>query len=147
MVLFNRSIQESDEVGSGYDAPTSTHFESTLTQNKMGAGLKLLWSKPEAATSDYGNQTSLATLSSIKAVEERPNGTLEQSIKIQVNYNTADTQQWIPPNPLSGNSPTLVGLNETDTNQHRAQCWANQLRAICTHTAQHRYNHPVIETG
>ncbi len=77
-LLFNPSIIKADEVGSGYDAPTSTHFESTLTQNKMGAGLKLLWSKSATTTSDYGNQTSLATLSSIKADEERPNGTLDK---------------------------------------------------------------------
>jgi hypothetical protein len=34
------SLIGQDEVGSGYDAPTSTHFESTLTQNKVGAGFK-----------------------------------------------------------------------------------------------------------
>jgi hypothetical protein len=38
----------------------------------------LLWEKSETTPSDFGNQTSLATPSAIKADEKRPNGTLEQ---------------------------------------------------------------------
>lgn len=75
---------KTDDNGSGYDAPMPTHSESTLTRNGTGAGAgagikNTLWEKSETTPSDFGNQTSLATLPSENTDEGRPNGTLEQS--------------------------------------------------------------------
>lgn len=71
---------KTDDNGSGYDAPMPTHSESTPTRNEVGAGIKnTLWEKSETTPSDFGNQTSFATLPSVNTDEGRPNGTLEQS--------------------------------------------------------------------
>lgn len=64
-----------DETGDFYNVETAFVIRNSRLDKKY----PLLWEKSETTPSTIGDKTPFATLSSIKADEERPSGTLRQS--------------------------------------------------------------------